>query len=139
MPRRKGRGEGKWRSLKTGRYVSAHYGKRNPNRVAREEPGKREEKMVVERQEVPTNMGELNLNDELALKVLATLAWYECGDRRAISSSTYVYFEDIRKVHDKVDVRFEHFLYEDETQGIRVVMRPKVSADELPNTKLDEG
>lgn len=36
MPR-KGGGEGKYRSLKTGRYVSTHYGKRNPKNVRREE------------------------------------------------------------------------------------------------------
>lgn len=30
---RAGGGKGKWRSLKTGRFVSAHYAKRNPKHV----------------------------------------------------------------------------------------------------------
>ena len=33
MPRKKGRGEGRWRSLITGKYVSAYYGKRNPTKA----------------------------------------------------------------------------------------------------------
>ncbi|MEJ7873280.1 MAG: hypothetical protein WKF67_13560, partial [Rubrobacteraceae bacterium] len=37
MPRKKGAGHGKWKSLKTGRFVSAYYAKRNPLRVARVE------------------------------------------------------------------------------------------------------
>ena len=35
MPRRGG-GEGKWRSVKTGKYVSAYYAKRHPKRAYRE-------------------------------------------------------------------------------------------------------
>jgi hypothetical protein len=41
MPR-KGGGEGKYRSLLTGKYVSAYYGKRNPNKAVRVDPSKEE-------------------------------------------------------------------------------------------------
>lgn len=33
MPRKKGAEQGKWRSLKTGKFVSSYYAKRNPTRV----------------------------------------------------------------------------------------------------------
>jgi hypothetical protein len=36
MPRKKGAGGGKWRSKKTGKYVSSYYAKRHPKTTRRE-------------------------------------------------------------------------------------------------------
>ena len=36
MPRKKKASGGKYRSAITGRYVSAHYGRRNPKKVVKE-------------------------------------------------------------------------------------------------------
>jgi hypothetical protein len=36
MPRKKKSSSGKYRSAITGRYVSAHYGRRNPKKVVKE-------------------------------------------------------------------------------------------------------
>lgn len=49
MPR-KGGGEGKYRSRNTGRFVSAHYGKRNPKHAYRVD-----EEGDDSRQEIPLN------------------------------------------------------------------------------------
>lgn len=35
MPRSKGRGEGRWKSLISGRFVSAYWAKRNPAKAVR--------------------------------------------------------------------------------------------------------
>lgn len=36
LPRKKGAGGGKYKSKKTGKYVSSYYGKRNPTKVKKE-------------------------------------------------------------------------------------------------------
>lgn len=88
-------------------------------------------------------MGEIPVNGELALKLLAAASWYDHGDRECSECSHYIYLDDIQEVIGKVQFRFEHFMYGDGSveqggQGIRVVMIPKVPPEELPETRLDE-
>lgn len=95
--------------------------------------------------EPPTNMGPIPVSQELALKLLATEAWYCGGDREANECVRYVYLGEIERTMEKLDFRFEHFVHGDGSeeqggQGIRIVMTPKegVSAEDLPETELDE-